>query len=206
MSLNFVEDLNIVGHLQILKVSDKGEEVLFDDHNIIVSGMGLGLAYFFSLSGTKSVIDFQIDRFQIGVSGSDLYEDASTNELLGALSSVTEYGIDASLNTVSSYHALTSEDYNSTPEWFGYIPTYNIARLGNSSVRYTMTLDKEAANSITRDGEDRAINEIGLFMKNPLGNRFGLDADSSVLVAYRNFSNIIKTEEFALVFKWTLSF
>ena len=67
---NFTEELGINGHLTIIKQYNDGqEEVVFDDHNIIVSGMGVGLSYMFTGSGSNSVLDYQIDRFQVGVSG-----------------------------------------------------------------------------------------------------------------------------------------
>lgn len=202
---NFTEDLGIRGHLTISKVFDDGSsEVVFDDHNVIVSGMGLGLAHMFSLSGSTSILDYQIDRFQVGVSGTPALETYTTNALAGPLESASEYGDSAAMMVVSSYHAVTYETYTG-PEWFGYIPSHKVTRIGTNSVRYTLTLDKEAANDLTRDSNSVALNEIGLFMKNPMGNKFALGDDASVLVAYRNFSDITKTSEFALVFRWTIS-
>jgi len=206
MRHNFLEDLDIKGHLQITKCFANGEqEVVFDDHNIIVSGMGLGLAQMFSLSGPPTVLDYQIDRFQVGVSGSSNLEVVSTNELAGPLSSLSEYGDQARIFILSGNHALTLDNYNEA-EWFGYIPQHKVSRVGPNSVRYTLTLDQDAANEIQRDGETVALNEVGLFMKNPLGDRFSLGEDTSVLVAYRYFSPIAKTTDFSLVFRWTLSF
>ena len=67
---NFAEDMGITGHLTIIRQWNDGEEeVLLDDSNIIVSGMGVGLSYLFTGSGSDSVLDYQIDRFQVGVSG-----------------------------------------------------------------------------------------------------------------------------------------
>ena len=65
MLLNFEENYDINGHLQIAKVFKDGtEEIVFDDHNIIVSGMSVGLSYLFTLSGSNKVYDYQFDRFQ----------------------------------------------------------------------------------------------------------------------------------------------
>ena len=203
---NFLEDLDIKGHLQITKCYPNGEqEVVFDDHNIIVSGMGLGLAQMFSLSGPPTILDYQIDRFQVGVSGSEAREVVGTNQLAGPLTSLEEYGTQARILILSGNHALTLNTYTEN-EWFGYIPQHKVSRIGPNSVRYTLTLDQDAANEIQRDGETVALNEIGLFMKNPLGDRFSLGEDTSVLVAYRYFSPIAKTTDFSLVFRWTLSF
>ena len=50
---NFSEDLGITGHLSITRRWNTGqEEVLLDDHNVIVSGMGVGLSYLFTGSGS----------------------------------------------------------------------------------------------------------------------------------------------------------
>ncbi len=66
---NFTEELGINGHLTIIKkFKDGTEETIFDDHNIIVSGMGVGLSYMFNGSGSNTVLDYQIERFQLGTS------------------------------------------------------------------------------------------------------------------------------------------
>ena len=42
---NFTDDIGITGHLTIIKQFSIGEEeVVFDDQNILVSGMGVGLS------------------------------------------------------------------------------------------------------------------------------------------------------------------
>lgn len=206
MKYNFLEDLDIKGHLEITKCYRNGDkEVVFDDHNIIVSGMGLGLAQMFSLSGPPTIVDYQIDRFQVGVSGSPAREVTTTNQLAGPLSSINEYGTQARILIVSGNHAKTLSTYAEN-QVFGYIPQHKVSRIGPNSVRYTLTLDEESGNEVSRNGETLALNEVGLFMKNPLGDRFSLGEDTSVLVAYRYFSPIAKTTDFSLVFRWTLSF
>ena len=68
--MNFMEEVGITGHLTIVKkYKDGEEEVVFDDHNIIVSGLGVGLSYLFTGSGSNTIVDYQIERFQLGVSG-----------------------------------------------------------------------------------------------------------------------------------------
>jgi len=207
---NFIEDMQVEGHLQIAKVFEDGsEEIVFDDHNIIVSGMGVGLAYLFSLSGPGNVLEYQIDRFQLGVSGdASRGADSNTYEVGGPLSSLAEYGENSMLYIVSALQAYQVDNISPEVVPFGYIPQHKVSRVGNSSVRYTITLDKFAANNLdlTRFGAENPINEIGLFMKNPLGDRSsGQNLDTSILVAYRHFSNILKTEDFALVFRWTIN-
>lgn len=199
---NFLDDLEVEGHLEITKVYvSGGEEVIFDDHNVIVTGMGVGLAHLFSLSGSVNILNYQIDRFQIGVSGTPGREVASTNELGSPLNSLQEYGENALLYVVSGNHALDVNTIKAN-QWFGYIPQHKVSRVGVNSVRYTITLDRDAANNLR--GGDTFINEIGLFMKNPLGEQAN-NVDTSILVAYRKFQDILKTEDFALIFRWTIN-
>lgn len=201
----FFEELQVDGHLQIVKISSTGEEeILFDDHNIIVSGMGLGLAHLFSLSGPGNILEYQIDRFQVGVGGSPALEDVSTNKLGDQLTSLSEYGENALLYVIEANQAYNTVD-PSESAWFGYIPQHKVSRVGENMVRYTITLDKDAANNLSRNGSEVSLNEIGLFMKNPMGNLTGQNIDTSILVAYRHFTAIRKSEDFALVFKWTIN-
>ena len=47
--MNFIEEKKINGHLTIIKKYSSGkEEILLDENNIIVSGMGFALSKFFS--------------------------------------------------------------------------------------------------------------------------------------------------------------
>jgi len=203
MNFNFIEELDIKGHLTISKVySDNTEELIFDDHNIIVSGMGVALAHMFALSGSTSILDYQVDRFQIGVSGSTTYEVSTTNRLTGSLSSLSEYvGAAGNVLTTSGYQ-IRNNAVVSQSNWYGIIPQHNITRVDDNTVRYTIFLDQESCNSLSRNGADAYLNEIGLFVKNiKSGNPV-----APILVAYRYFNNVRKTSDFALVFRWSLSF
>ena len=82
------------------------------------------------------------------------------------------------------------------------VPANKITKIADASVRYTLVVDEEACNNITRDSSDMNINEVGLLMKNPTG----ATDDRPILVAYRTFSNIRKTNDFSLIFRWTLNF
>ena len=197
---NFAEDMGINGHLTIIRQwKDGQEEVLLDDSNIIVSGMGVGLSYLFTGSGSDSILDYQIDRFQVGVSGPPAGGVVSSiYELSGPLGD--EYGDGSNLFT-SEETQITGNSLTSG-RTFARIPANKITRIGDSSVRYTIVLDEEACNNLTRDGLDASINEIGMFMKNPTG----YSDDRSLLVCYRIFSDIRKTNDFSLIFRWTLNF
>lgn len=189
---HFIENFNITGHLEVTKVYRSGEEeVIFDDHNIIVSGMGVGLSYMFSNTGSNYLPDYRIDRFQVGVSGGPELEVSSTYELSGALDSKGKYGGKTNLNIKKATQIVNGEERNN--RYFAGIGPEQISKLGETSVKFTLTLDEDSCNGET-------LNEIGLFMANPTGS----DRDKSILVAYRHFSDTIKTSDFSLVFRWRL--
>ena len=198
---NFTEELGITGHLTISKqYADGQEEVVFDDHNVIVSGMGVGLTYMFTGSGSNSVLDYQIDRFQVGVSGPPLGGEVSSIFQLSGAIAKTDYGAGSNL-FIDVRDQITNTTITETAA--ALIPANKRTRIADSSVRYTLVVDEEACNGLTgEEDEDTNINEVGLLMKNPTGNA----ADRPILVAYRTFSNIRKTSDFSLIFRWTLNF
>jgi len=199
--MNIFDYLNINGHVTIHKLHDDGhEELIYDDHNVIVSGMGVALSCFFGLSGSNSVLDYQIDRYQIGVSGYSGRETSSTNSLSSPLSSSYEYTGDE-----GDIFPLSANQFKGTFDggiyWYGSIPAHNVTRIDDTSVRYTITVDKDSCNNLR--GLTTYINEIGLFMKNPLA---ASPIPSPILVAYKYFTPIRKSSDFALVFRWTINF
>jgi hypothetical protein len=197
---NFVDDLGINGHLTIIKLNKDGsQEVLLDDPNIIVSGMGVGLSYLFTGSGSNSILDYQIDRFQIGVSGPPAGGVTSSIYQLSGPLTANEYGAGSNLY-IDVRNQLTNTTTTSLAA--ALIPKSKITRIGDSSVRYTLVVDEEACNNLTRNGNAANINEIGMLMKNPTGNT----SIRPILVCYRTFSNIRKTSDFSLIFRWTLNF
>ena len=198
---NFAEDMGINGHLTIIRQWNNGqEEVLLDDSNIIVSGMGVGLSYLFTGSGSDTILDYQIDRFQVGVSGPPAGGVTSGIFQLSGQLTDTEYG--AGSNLFISVNNQLVDGAEATNRAFARIPANKITRIGDSSVRYTLVLDEEACNGISRNSADLNLNEIGMFMKNPTGS----NDDRPILVCYRTFSNIRKTDDFSLIFRWTLNF
>jgi len=204
MEKSFTESLNMKGHLTISKVKDGTEEIIFDEKNVIVSGFGVGLGYLFSKLGSTDISNYQIERFQLGVNGSTGNQVSSTFQLSSPLSSQTEYvGLtsDSNLLVFSSFQIKNGVSVTSTP-WFGKIPFTKVTKIDDRSVRYTIFVDEDSCNNITRNGTAAPLNEIGLFMKNPMG----VSPEACILVAYKYFSNVIKTEEFGLIFRWTISF
>lgn len=199
--MNIFDYLNINGHVTIHKVHEDGqEELIYDDHNVIVEGMGIGLACLFGLSGATSILDYQIDRFQIGVSGGEEREVSSTKTLSGPLSSFLEYvGEDGELFPVSG-NMMQGTTFNGNTHWYAAIPAHNITRIGANSVRFTINIDKDSCNNLRTTST--YLNEIGLFMRNPLG----LNPTAPMMVAYKYFSPVRKTQDFALILRWTINF
>lgn len=204
MNLNLIEQLGIKGHLTISKLfHDGNEEVVFDDPNIIVSGMGVALSHLFSLSGSTSIVDYQIDRFQLGISGGPELQVSSTYQLSSALTSSTEYtGTNGNVISVSG-HIIKNNTIVTTPvSWFGIIPPHNITRIDSTTVRYTIFIDDDSCNGLTRNSSDVYLSEIGLFIRNIKNN----NPEAPILVAYRSFSKIRKTSDFGLIFRWSINF
>jgi hypothetical protein len=190
----------INGHLEIIKKYNDGrEEVVFNDHNTIVSGMGVGLSFLFTLSGSSKITDYQIDRFQLGISGQA--ETSSLYQLSSPLVNATEYAGTAGLVMTASATQIKN-GINVLNQPFGLIPFHNVTRIGPTSVRYTILIDANSANNLTRSSQSVSLNEIGLFMKNPRGDA---PTPASIMVAYRKFSSILKTSDFAIIIRWTIN-
>lgn len=205
MEKSFIDSLNIKGHLTISKLKDGSEELIFDDKNVIVSGFGVGLAYLYSRLGSTNILDYQIDRFQLGTAGSQANQVSSTFQLSSPLSSLAEYvgnSTDSNLYALSAIQIKNGTQSTSPTPYFAKIPFTKVTKIDDQSVRYTIFIDEDSCNNISRNGSDASLNEIGLFMKNPLGTA----TDASILVAYKYFSNIRKTDDFGLIFRWTISF
>jgi hypothetical protein len=203
MNKTFTDGLGTKGHLTIHKIANGEEELLFDDKNVIVSGFGWALAHLYGKAGSTTVTDYQIDRFQLGVSGSLANQESSTYELSGPLSSTEEY----TTNGDSNLYAVSADAYangviNGTQSVFAKIPFSKVTKIDERSVRYTIFIDEDSCNNISRNGNLMNLNEIALWVKNPVGK----PNDASVMAAYRYFSNIRKTSDFGLVFRWTITF
>ena len=198
------------GFLEIWKVYDDGsQELHWSDQNVITSGMGVGLSMLFAASGSSNVKDYQIGYFQVGTSGNLDNYDSSFYELSGPIPSSVDYGVLLSPGTTPSkqndgifftdvvdLYPLKNGSISVDTEPFVKIRYSNIHRVSKNSVRYTLVL---APRSVTRSDP---LSEVGLFMRNPTGQM----EDSPILVAYRPFTPIKKTDAFTLVFLRTIQF
>jgi hypothetical protein len=181
------------GHLEIIKIWNSGEEeIVFSEKNTIVSGMGVGLALMFAGSGSQSIKDYQITRFQLGTSTHASY-GTSTYELASALS-LNNYGASPDIR-VSSLSQMINGNVV-TSKAFGVIPFNLIRKVDKTSVQFGIFIGPNTANLAS------TLKEIGLFMNNP----FNYSTPTPILVAYKQFSPILKTDQFSLLFKWTIIF
>jgi|TARA_E500000305_G_scaffold107211_1_gene106843 hypothetical protein len=205
MIKSLTSQLGIKGHLTVHKVVDGQEELVYDEDNVIVSGFGWALSNLYGRVGSDTITDYQIDRFKLGVSGDATLQASTTMDLSGPLSSNTEYvGTgDSNLAIVSGYR--WENDVASTDlEAYAKIPFSKVTKVDDRTVRYTIFVDEDSCNNLSRatTTSEVQLNEIGLFIKNPKASA----TETSVLAAYRYFSSIRKTSDFALVFRWTISF
>ena len=199
------ESFDPSGHLEIYKIFQDGtEECVFEEANTITSGMGVGLGLLYAGSGSQTMTDFQIRYFQLGTSGNSVVDTYGVSQfsLVSAFGQVNsnDYGVNTTLPIVT--HDLmnwngTSKatDQGSTDWLFVTISDNAIKRVDLNSVTYILYADRQTCN-------DQIVNEIGLFMENPLN----VSPKRSNMVAYRPFINITKTSDFSLLFKWTLNF
>ena len=174
------------GYLEIWKLfPDGGEELYYAKNNVITVGLPRTLGLLFNGGSNSNIGNFQIRYFQLGLSGSEGLQVSSTAALEPALTS-NEYG-DASF--------LLNDETANQDGPMGVIPFSHIKRLNGSRVMYQIMLDENTANGLT-------LNEIGLFSKNPeVGS-----PELPYLCAYRYFDDIEKTQNFSLLFKWTIEF
>ena len=125
---------------------------------------------------------------------------SSTFALSGPLT-LAQYGTNSNLYIEEASQIKNGITFANQP--FALIPANKVTRINDTSVRYTLIVGEETSNSLTDADGDLSINEVGLFMKNPVGSA---DPNVSLLVAYRSFSNIVKTNDFSLIFRWTINF
>ena len=194
--MNFNEDLSrIKGHLKVHRVFKDGrKECIFDDHNIIVSGMGLTLSEALVANESTPLSNFSVTKFQLGVGASGTNtESSSLTTLYSPLGD--EYGPQGNFEIGDQLVATGKK----TNQYFGKVRKSQVRRNGETSVTYSLVVDETMANNVTRDGNRVPINEIGLFVEDPLNK------EASVMVAYRQFTDVVKTPDFSVTFTWTIS-
>jgi hypothetical protein len=184
------------GYLEIYKIwnNSREQELVFSDKNTIVSGMGVGLSLMFSASGSKSIKDYQITKFQVGTSSHTTY-GPSTYELASSIA-LRDYGA-APDYPVSSLFQWVNGSRSAATKGFGNIPFSFIRRASKTAVEFGILLGPNTANI-----SNTPLKEVGLFMSNP----FGFSSEVPILVAYKTFTPLEKTDQYSLLFRWTINF
>jgi len=189
------KSINPTGHLKVYKrYMDGTEELHFDEQNVITSGLGVGLSHLFAASGADSITDYQIINFLIGSGGTEDY-GTSTYQLKSPVLGESDWGSDTSL-IIESAKPIEDTEIIAGDLPFARIAFSNINKVTSTSVRYTLVLDRNTLNF-------KSVNEVGLYMRDPRGSTSGFNP---ILVAYRPFTEITKTSDFSLIFRWTLQF
>jgi hypothetical protein len=193
-----MEKFKPTGHLQVIKIYEDGtEEVHFDENNMIVSGLGVGLSHLYAGSGGSQISDYQVINFQVGVSGDELDYGTSTFKLTSPCTAA-QYLSTGSETFVESLKPIQNGVVVTDAETFARFPFNNIQKVDKNTVRFNLFLDKYTLN-----GLGNPLDEVGLFMRNPRGV---IPLPNPILIAYRPFTSLIKTSTFALLFRWTLNF
>ena len=200
------KSFNPVGEIEIWKQYSNGEsELYFSDHNVITSGLGLGFAYLYAGSGAVATIaDFQITNFQVGAKGSFDDYGSSTTALTEPLRGAQYAGGELVIEdgNILQEASVTTDGAGDLFK-FVRIPYSNIHKITPTSVRYTLVIDQNSCNNLAYpNGSQIKLSEVGLYMRNPNG----FEIPARLISAYRPFTPIYKTNNFALIFKWTLKF
>ena len=140
-------------------------------------------------------MDYQILNFLVG-SGitNPLDYGTSTFQLRSPVLGEADWGPDTSL-IIEDYYPIEDGSILGSTRPFARIRFSNIHKVTSTSVRYTLVLDRNTLNG-------KALDEVGLFMRNPRGSV----TPNPILAAYRPFTEITKTSDFSLIFRWTLQF
>ena len=168
--------------------------------------MGATLAEMFDAEPTTEVDNYQLLYFKVGVSGSitppNSLQVSTTGDVSAGLTAA-QYGTG---NLQLSNHQLIKNGELQGTTDYGVIPYSFIKRVTDTKCQWQIVLDEQTANIADEDpvgpGGQTALNEIGLFSKNP----YLYSTDASMLCAYRYFKPVYKNDSFILVFRWTIEF
>lgn len=205
--MKFSERIKAVGHLTIIKVENESqkEEVVYDDDNVICSGMGRTLTQMMSnicdydpcdpdLSATPvgcDVRDYQILRFQVGT-GAILGTASASSVSLSKPLTVQEYG-DALISIVPTSGILyKTEDEVVGQQDFCRVREQDTVK---DALVTAWVLDEETANG-------QLLDEAGLFVSNP----YIKDVPGHFLAAYKQHTPIQKESYFSLLYRWSIRF
>ena len=212
----------ISGHITICKVYNDGtKETVLDRANLVTAGLGSSFLDIQQNAGSTYLEDYTPRYFQVGTSAigygpPHTRESSATFYQLSAPFSWSDYGNDTDINLVKRYRgfnastvdggvtytellmtsaALSSITFSGEDQYFGEVTAGRVTKFFADSFEAEIVLDEKSGNG-------KQISELGLFAQNPKG----FEQDSPLLMAYRSFAAVDKTEEFSLVIHWVIGF
>ena len=210
----------IKGHVTICKIYKDGtQETVLDRANLITAGLGSSFLDIQQGKGSTVPSDYCPTYFQLGTSSIDYDVDKATSSFYYQVSTAFDwdtYGEDTDLSIEKKYRgfnastedggatygelfgtsaALSAIVFSGSDEYFAAVQPASITKYFMEAFEAQFVLDENSANG-------QAITEIGLFARNPKG----FSQESPLLMAYRSFAPLNKTEEFSLVINWTIGF
>jgi len=163
--ININDKVPYQGEIEIVKIYDDGrEEVHYKDSNVIVSGLGVGLSRLFSGEGSDKVEDYLLSHYQLGVSGSSDLQ-VTTTYALGSSLPLYDY-TDLDIPSLVVTENQIKNDYIFSNQAFGRT---NLPVFDGNSIRFNIIIDKLLANNLKSNRKDLYLNEVGLYMADPLG-------------------------------------
>ena len=197
--MNFLENNEITGHLEITKVfSDGSREVVLEDHNIITSGMGLTMASYLGAGVAEGVSSFQINHWQLGSGASAApsgYMVVGRADLVDSFDASTYGTASKSSFEVVNQPYMTSGGTSALDNFIEAEQRRTVTRVAPNSIAWRLLIDENSCNGKT-------INEAAIFSRNPTTAVTNLH----YMVAYRAFAGIPKASQFALDFRWRIDF
>ena len=209
----------IRGQLTVCKIySDGTSEEVFSESNMITAGLGAAFLDIMHRSGSAFAEDYRPRYFQFGTGTRTLPSNA-TSSIFFKLDTPLDwagYGEDSDMEIYERYRGFyaSSNDggltygeveyadpvfssvvFSGSDEYFAQIRGQHVTRLYYDSFESLIVLDNNSGNGST-------ISEVGLFAKNPKGYVY----DSPLLMAYKSFTGIAKTSDFALSFRWNIGY
>jgi len=195
------------GKVEIYKDFGDRQEKVGEYYNIVTRGMGITLAAFM-MSGPRSTKNpYSIKYAQVGTGVVDYQAQPTRSETrfnffkLNSALSKANYGRNLRYRVSTRNQLIATQEFTATSNLsyttqqaaFLNIPESRVSIKQDVGIRITVVIDKNTANGIT-------LREVGLFSNNINTP----ENEQSVLVAYKQFAPIEKTNQFSLIFTWTI--
>jgi len=197
--MNFLENNEIKGHLEIAKVfSDGSREIVLQDHNVITSGMGLTMASYLGAGQSLGVSAFQINHWQLGDGASGVpsgYMVAERADLVSSFDGATYGTTSKSSYKIVNQPYMTSGGTSASDNFIEADQRRTVTRIAANSIVWRLLVDEKSCNGKT-------ISEAAIFSRNPTTT----STNVHYMVAYRAFTGIRKSGGFALDLRWRIDF